>query len=184
MTRLRKLAALGVLLAAPALHAATPNIGTLSATLSPDGKKVNLRWNSSPGQLQQIQVSPDLLHWTNLPPVYFSAFTNSAWSDDGSLTGNTSNSQPRFYRLLQAQSASASPGLPITFLPPTIGSAYSWNFGDGSTSTSNFPSHTFAVEGLYTVTAVVTDAGGAHTNIAALQLESPAQILLTPQVLA
>jgi hypothetical protein len=148
----RKLTALSVLLLTSAIQAATPNIGTLSATLSSDGKRANLRWNSSPGQLQQIQVSPDLLHWTNLPPVYFSAFTNSAWSDDGSLTGNPSNSQPRFYRLLRAQPAGQSPGVPITFLPPTIGSAYSWNFGDGSTSTSNFPSHTFPADGIYTIT--------------------------------
>src|SRR6476620_11560633 len=152
MIRLRNFVALNVLLLASAIQAATPNIGTLNATLSSNGKNVNLRWNSSPGQLQQIQISPDLLHWTNLPPVYFSAFTNSAWSDDGSLTGNPFNSQQRFYRLLRTQSASASSGLMITFLPPAIGSAYSWNFGDGSTATSNFPSHTFQADGLYTVT--------------------------------
>ena len=178
------LAALNLLLLASSIHAATPNIGTLSATLSSDGKKVNLHWNSSSGQLQQIQVSPDLAHWTNLPPVFFSAFTTSAWSDDGSLTGNLSSSQERFYRLLRAQPANAAPGLPITFLPPAIGTAYSWNFGDGSTSVSNFPSHTFAADGLYTVTSVVTDAGGSHTNTAGLQLETVAQILLTPTVLA
>jgi PKD repeat protein len=180
MIRLQTFAAL---LLASTLQAATPNIGTINATLSSDAKKVNLRWNSSPGQFQQIQVSPDLLHWTNLPPVYFSAFTNSAWSDDGSLTGNPSSSQPRFYRLLRAP-ASASPGLPITFLPPAIGSAYSWNFGDGSISTSNYPSHTFQTDGFYTVTAVVADASGLHTNITTLPLETPAQILLTPSVLA
>src|SRR5690349_15753173 len=157
MIRLQTFAALNVLLLTSGIQAATPNIGTLNATLSSNGRNVNLRWNSSPGQLQQIQVSPDLFHWTNLPPIYFSAFANSAWSDDGSLTGNISNSQPRFYRLLQAQSAGTSPGQSITFLPPAIGSAYSWNFGDGSTSTSNFPSHTFQSDGLYAVTAVITD---------------------------
>jgi PKD repeat protein len=183
MKRLRILAALNVLLLVSAGQAATPNIGTLGASLSSDGRKVNLRWNSSPGQLQQIQVSVDLFHWTNLPPIYFSAFTNSAWSDDGSLTGNPSSSQVRFYRL-QAQPAGESPGVPLTFLPPAIGSAYSWNFGDGSTSISNFPSHTFPADGVYTVTAVVTDAGGSHTNTAALLLETPAQILLTPSALA
>src|SRR5580765_8723689 len=121
MIRLRNFVALNVLLLASAIQAATPNIGTLNATLSSNGKNVNLRWNSSPGQLQQIQISPDLLHWTNLPPVYFSAFTNSAWSDDGSLTSNLSNSQPRFYRLLRAQPAGESPGTPITCYPPASG---------------------------------------------------------------
>src|SRR5215475_13982452 len=122
MRRLHSLTARSVFLLFPfAIHAATQNIGTLRATLSSDGRIVNLRWNSSSGQLQQIQVSPDLLHWTNLPPVSFSAFTNSAWSDDGSLTGNPSNSQERFYRLLQAQPAGESPGVPIAFLPPILG---------------------------------------------------------------
>jgi hypothetical protein len=105
-------------------------------------------------------------------------------SDDGTLTSNPLSSQVRFYRLLRAQAAGQAPGAPITFLPPSLGSAYLWNFGDGSTSTSNFPSHTFQADGLYTVTAVVTDASGSHTNTAGLQLETPAQILLTPQVLA
>ena len=179
MKTLRKSTALSVLLLSSAIHAATPNIGTLSASVSSDGKKLNLRWNSSPGQLQQIQISADLRNWTNLPPLYFSAFTNSAWSDDGSFT----NSQPRFYRL-RAQTTNQSPGLPITFLPAAIGSNYSWNFGDGSVSVSNFPSHTFPGDGLYTITSVVTDASGSHTNTATLQLETPARILLTPSVLA
>ena len=61
MTPQRHLATLHVLLLASALQAATPNIGTLSATVSPDGTKVNLRWDSLPGQLQRIQFSPDLL---------------------------------------------------------------------------------------------------------------------------
>ena len=37
---------------------------------------------------------------------------------------------------------------------------YSWNFGDGSSSTSAVPSHTYSTDGLYTVTLTVTDANG------------------------
>ncbi|MBP2328213.1 glucose/arabinose dehydrogenase [Kibdelosporangium banguiense] len=37
---------------------------------------------------------------------------------------------------------------------------YSWNFGDGSTSTAANPSHTFTTSGQYTVTLTVTDTGG------------------------
>lgn len=184
MIRTRNLIALNLLLFTSVIRAVLPDMGTLGASFSSDGKNLNLSWNSSPGQFQRIQVSPDLIHWTNLPPVFLSTFTNSAWSDDGSLTGSQTNSQLRFYRLLQSQAVTEAPGVPLTFLPPSAGISYSWNFGDGTTSTSNSPGHTFQSDGLYTITSVVTDANGPHTNIASLQVEAPVQILLTPPVLA
>src|SRR5262249_14375401 len=39
-------------------------------------------------------------------------------------------------------------------------------------------------DGLFTITSVVTDANGSHTNSTTLSVETPAQILLTPSVLA
>ena len=42
--------------------------------------------------------------------------------------------------------------------------SYAWNFGDGSGSTLAAPSHTYAVQGTYTVTLSVTDAEGANDN--------------------
>lgn len=39
---------------------------------------------------------------------------------------------------------------------------WTWDFGDGSTSTAQNPSHTYAAAGTYTVTLNVTDDGGAH----------------------
>ena len=38
---------------------------------------------------------------------------------------------------------------------------YSWDFGDGSTSTLENPSHSYGTEGTYTATLTVTDNGGA-----------------------
>ena len=182
MKQLLHLTALNVLIFASTVQAEPT--GMLDASLSPNGKNLNLRWSSSAGQIQQIQISPDLIHWTNLPAVYLSAFTNSAWSDDGSLTGGLPGSGQRFYRLSLPSASTGSPGVPFTLLPPDFGTSYSWNFGDGTTSTSNQPSHSFQGDGLYTVTSVVTGANGPRTNIAMLPVEATAQILLTPQVLA
>jgi thermitase len=39
--------------------------------------------------------------------------------------------------------------------------AWSWSFGDGATSTGQDPAHTYAADGTYTVTLVVTDDDGA-----------------------
>jgi PKD repeat protein len=38
--------------------------------------------------------------------------------------------------------------------------SWSWNFGDGNTSTQQNPSHTYASDGTYTVSLTVTDNGG------------------------
>ena len=42
--------------------------------------------------------------------------------------------------------------------------AYSWTFGDGGTSTSASPSHTYTAAGTYTVTLKVTDSTGATNS--------------------
>ncbi len=39
--------------------------------------------------------------------------------------------------------------------------SYIWNFGDGETSTEQFPTHTYNSPGTYTVTLIVTDNQGA-----------------------
>lgn len=42
--------------------------------------------------------------------------------------------------------------------------SWSWNFGDGNTSTSQNPTHTYAADGTYPVTLTVTDNLGATDN--------------------
>lgn len=53
--------------------------------------------------------------------------------------------------------------LTITFLDTSTGSPrlWNWDFGDGSTSTQQNPTHTYAQSGLFTVTLTVTNQGGS-----------------------
>ncbi|MEO0474011.1 MAG: PKD domain-containing protein, partial [Bacteroidota bacterium] len=52
----------------------------------------------------------------------------------------------------------------IAFTDETLGTspavAWEWSFGDGNTSTQQNPTHTYANDGLYTVSLQVTDANG------------------------
>lgn len=68
-------------------------------------------------------------------PAPVAAFTYSAVGNSVSFTSNSSN-----------------------------GTSYSWNFGNGSTSTQQNPGHTYSSPGVYTVTLTVTNACGSNTT--------------------
>ncbi|MDP2385818.1 MAG: PKD domain-containing protein [Bacteroidota bacterium] len=50
------------------------------------------------------------------------------------------------------------------FITGTLPFTYSWDFGDGSTSTASNPQHTYSSSGLYHVTLQVTDGNGDVAN--------------------
>lgn len=52
----------------------------------------------------------------------------------------------------------SSPGMPG-------GITYSWNFGDGSTSTLSTPSHSYPLTDIYNITLFVTNAGGCTSSL-------------------
>jgi PKD repeat protein len=65
-----------------------------------------------------------------------------------------------------ATPTSGTSPLTVNFTDTSSGSitGRSWNFGDGSTSTSANPSHTYNVPGTYTVSLTVTGPGGSNTK--------------------
>ena len=61
--------------------------------------------------------------------------------------------------------AGAAP-LPVQFSDLSTGAvtSWSWSFGDGNTSSTASPSHTYALDGNYTVSLTVNGPGGPHTR--------------------
>ena len=58
--------------------------------------------------------------------------------------------------------------LSVTFTDQSTGTlplTYAWNFGDGNTSTSENPSHTYTAVGSYSVNLTVTNSVGSNRLI-------------------
>ncbi|MBB3083226.1 PKD domain-containing protein [Geodermatophilus sabuli] len=55
--------------------------------------------------------------------------------------------------------------LPVQFTDTSSGTptSWAWDFGDGTTATTQNPAHTYAAPGTYTVTLAVTNAAGSST---------------------
>ena len=65
-------------------------------------------------------------------------------------------------------------GLTVTLTDASIGAdSYSWNFGDGNSSTDAAPTHTYAEGGTYTIELTVTNAGGSDTATESVTAEAP-----------
>jgi PKD repeat protein len=87
--------------------------------------------------------------------------TFSGVSLTGSYSTGSTNTAPT------ANWSASTSGLTATFTDSSTDpqgnstiTGHSWNFGDGSTSTSTSPSHTYAANGTYSVSETVTDSGG------------------------
>ncbi len=61
--------------------------------------------------------------------------------------------------------ASGPAQLPVQFTDTSTGdiSSWSWDFGDGSTSTAQYPDHIYSTAGTYTVSLTATGLGGSNT---------------------
>ncbi|MES2701629.1 MAG: PKD domain-containing protein [Bacteroidota bacterium] len=69
-----------------------------------------------------------------------------------------------------ANDTNVCPGVPVTFTSTsTAGMAgpmtYTWNFGDGVTSTATTPSHSYTTPGFYNITMYATNSGGCTQSI-------------------
>jgi hypothetical protein len=91
------------------------------------------------------------------------ASTTNAWYAVG-VGAAASNGVPTA-GFAAANTSSCSAPLSVTFSNSSTGaSTYAWNFGDGGTSTSATPAHTYTAPGVYAVTLVATGTCSASSK--------------------
>lgn len=81
-----------------------------------------------------------------------------------------------------ASSVSGAAPFAVNFTDASLGSptAWTWSFGDGSTSTQQNPSHSFSAAGTYNVSLTVNGTGLASTNSAVKTITVTAPVASTP----
>ncbi|MCB9234744.1 MAG: PKD domain-containing protein [Bacteroidia bacterium] len=114
-----------------------------------------------------------LATWDNTPNMAIKFETvndygNNIYIDNVVITGTCSNisSQPPVSQFT-ANNTSGCGSLAVTFTDQSTNSptSWAWNFGDGNTSTSQNPSHTYSSPGTYTVTLVATNTAGNDSEV-------------------
>lgn len=106
------------------------------------------------------------------------AFDIGAYERGGSGGGTPPANQPPTVSITATPATGTAP-LNVAFTsnardPESQALTYSWNFGDGASSTQGAPSHIYQTAGSYTARLTVTDAGGlTATTTVAINANAP-----------
>jgi PKD repeat protein len=124
--------------------------------------------------------------------IYTSGGTYNATVTITDANGNTATASavvtvsPSLVANSSATPTSGAAPLALAFNGSAIGGLapfnYAWSFGDGASSASQNPSHTYAIAGTYTVTLSITDANRVLANATALTIVVTPGLGIAPSV--
>jgi len=152
------------------LSGAYAQTGSLTVTIGPAGAVAEgAMWNVDGGGWQASGATVSNL----CAGSHTVAFNNlQGWTTPSAQTASITSGQtasatgkytPVFAAIFTAKTTSGKAPLTVHFIDGSVGRIKSrlWNFGDGTTSDSKNPTHTYKA-GTYTVTLIVTGAGGTN----------------------
>ncbi len=123
-------------------------------------------WNFGDGATSSL---PNPSHSYVTPGTYTVSLTVSGSGGTNTLTrtgyiGVSSSASSTAVSFSSTRQAGPAP-LSVGFTDGSTGtiSSYTWNFGDGSSSTLKNPTHTYASPGVYSVTLTVSGSGGTKS---------------------
>ena len=137
-----------------------------STSSDPDGSIASYRWTFGDGGSSTAQNPSHSYSGSGSYTVTLTVTDNQgATSSPHSATVSvTAPNQPPTANFTYNCSAVSCSFTSTSSDPDGSIASYSWTFGDGSSSTAQNPSHTFAAGGSYTVTLTVTDNQGATSS--------------------
>jgi PKD repeat protein len=153
---------------------ATPTSGmaplTVTFTDTSTGNITDWSWDFGDGTTSTAKTAAKT--YTN-PDTYTVSLTVS-----GPGGSNTTTKTISVTAALPVANFSASPTsgivpLAVTFTnSSTNATSYSWDFGDGGTSTAQNPAHTYTTAGIYTVELTATGSGGTNSKTGNITVSS------------
>lgn len=141
-------------------------------------------WNFGDGT-SSVEQNP--AHTFSDPGTY--SVTLTVTNSKGTATTTQANvvtvavNPPLLNAKFTASPTTGAAPLPVQFTDASVGgvTGWLWDFGDGTTSPLQSPSHTYAANGTYTVKLTVTSPSGTNTRISTnLVTVTAAPITLTP----
>lgn len=153
----------------------TSQSGTFSVETNEDAKQpVTLAWNF--GDNSAGAANQQVTHSFSRPGTYTVsiAATNKKGTDSGTTTVVVYD-PPVPAELVSVSGAPLNPDTrtAVRFSSNARGDAplnYSWDFGDGSTSTSANPTHTYSQQGNYTATLTVSNDHGTDSGTVSIRV--------------
>ncbi len=112
-------------------------------------------------------ASPSSSNLRNPQVVYNTAGVYDVGLEVSNAAGSDFIQENNYIQVLDLPSGyftSNADGLEVEFFPSVTGATgYLWNFGDGFTSMTENPTHTYAADGDYDVSLIVSNICGSHT---------------------
>ncbi len=155
----------------PTQSCTTPQVVAFTGTGSSPNGAVSYAWYFGNGSTS-AQQNPTQVYTNGIYDPVLIVTDPFGCQDSAYGHVEITNVQAGFY----VSSNNGCSGIPLQFTDTSnFASSWSWNFGDGTTSTLQNPTHAYSVNGTYTVTLTATYNGctDAYTQSATINVSSP-----------